>query len=134
MNDSTTRATLQFADAVCIAKCCADYGGGYRQDAALYEAYKDGIATVINALQSAERIGLDDSQVRALHGIGGNQEKLRSAAPLLLEALQELVKDAVAAQWNMRAAAKADPRWDGCAEVFQPRIDAARAAIAAATN
>lgn len=72
MNNSTTRAPLQFADAVRIAKGCTDYGGGYRQDAALYEAYQDGIATVINALQSAERTGLDDSQVRALHGIGGH--------------------------------------------------------------
>lgn len=50
----------------------------------------------------------------------------------LLEALTELVTDMVIAQGNMRDAAKHDPRWEGCADAIQPRIDASRAAIAKA--
>jgi hypothetical protein len=48
----------------------------------------------------------------------------------LLEALRELLTDMVIAQGNMRKAAKRDPAWEGCAEIIQPRVDAARAAIA----
>lgn len=122
MNDSTSRAPLQFADAVRIAKGCTDYGGGYRVDAALSEAYQSGIATVINALQAAQRSGMADSQVRALHGIGGDPEKVRAAAPLLLDALQRVV-----AMWDHHT----DVHGDG---VASPLHEAARAAIAAATN
>lgn len=48
----------------------------------------------------------------------------------LLTALQELLTDMVIAQGNMRHAAKRDTSWEGCAEAVQPRVDAARAAIA----
>jgi hypothetical protein len=48
----------------------------------------------------------------------------------LLAALKELLTDMRAAQKNMRHAANKDPRWEGCAEAIQPRVDAASAAIA----
>lgn len=47
----------------------------------------------------------------------------------LLDALKELLIDMRLAQTNMRAAAKRDPAWEGCAEAIQPRVDAAIAAI-----
>lgn len=50
----------------------------------------------------------------------------------LLEALEQLLIDMTLAQTNMRVAAKRDPNWEGCAEAIQPRVDAARAAIAKA--
>ena len=55
-----------------------------------------------------------------------------AAAPELYDALRELLTDMVIAQGNMRKAAKRDPAWEGCAEIIQPRVDAARAAIAKA--
>ena len=58
--------------------------------------------------------------------------RLIAAAPELYDALRELLTDMVIAQGNMRKAAKRDPAWEGCAEIIQPRIDAARAAIAKA--
>nr|WP_315528249.1 hypothetical protein [uncultured Achromobacter sp.] len=57
---------------------------------------------------------------------------LMSAAPDLLQALDALFTDMIIAQGNMRDAAKRDPRWEGCAEEIQPRIDAARAVLAKA--
>jgi len=58
--------------------------------------------------------------------------RLIAAAPELYDALRELLTDMVIAQGNMRKAAKRDPAWEGCAEIIQPRVDAARAAIAKA--
>ena len=58
--------------------------------------------------------------------------RLIAAAPELYDALRELLTDMVIAQGNMRKAAKRDPAWEGCVEIIQPRIDAARAAIAKA--
>lgn len=55
--------------------------------------------------------------------------KLVSAAPELLDALQEAVKDLVAYQINSRNAAKINNRWEGCAEAVQSSIDKAREAI-----
>jgi hypothetical protein len=52
-----------------------------------------------------------------------------AAAPELLEALQEAVKDLVAYQINARKAAKINNRWEGVAEAVQPSIDKARDAI-----
>jgi len=60
--------------------------------------------------------------------------RLIAAAPELYDALRELLTDMVIAQGNMRKAAKRDPAWEGCAEVIQPRVDAARAAIAKAES
>lgn len=57
---------------------------------------------------------------------------LIAAAPELYQALDDLLTDIIIAQGNMRDAAKRDNRWEGCAEEIQPRIDAARAAIAKA--
>lgn len=59
---------------------------------------------------------------------------LIAAAPDLLEALDQLLIDMVIAQGNMRDAAKNDPRWEGCSEIIQPRVDAALAAITKATG
>lgn len=61
---------LTFEDALKIAQGCLDYSGGYRGDARMFEAYRDGIHTVIAALQKADRNGLADSQTRTLHAIG----------------------------------------------------------------
>jgi len=47
----------------------------------------------------------------------------------LREALRQLLADMVIAQGNMRDAARRDPKWKGCAEAIQPRVDAARAAL-----
>lgn len=57
---------------------------------------------------------------------------LIAAAPDLYHALDDLFTDMVIAQGNMRDAAKRDNRWEGCAGEIQPRIDAARAALAKA--
>ena len=65
------------------------------------------------------------------HDAYGNG-RLIAAAPDLYDALRELLTDMVIAQGNMRKAAKRDPAWEGCAEIIQPRVDAARAAIAKA--
>ena len=64
---------LGFNDALRIAQGCTDYGGGYRHEKDLYDAYQHGIQTVINALNSAAERGLDDTQVSALHRIGSQQ-------------------------------------------------------------
>lgn len=58
--------------------------------------------------------------------------RLIAAAPELYAALLELRADMCIAQDNMRDAAKHDPRWCGCAEAIQPRVDAADAALAKA--
>ncbi|WP_338615770.1 hypothetical protein [Achromobacter sp. E1] len=58
--------------------------------------------------------------------------RLIAAAPELYEALDALFTDMLIAQGNMRDAAKRDHRWEGCADEIQPRIDAARAALAKA--
>lgn len=55
-----------------------------------------------------------------------------AAVPELYEALDQLLTDMLIAHGNMRDAAKHDPRWEGCAEAIQPRVDAARAALAKA--
>lgn len=57
---------------------------------------------------------------------------LISAAPDLYAALDEATKDLVAAQVNARRAAKRDAAWEGVAELIQPSIDRARAALAKA--
>ena len=63
---------LTFEDALRIARGCTDYGGGYRSNDEHYEIYQHGINTVITALMTASKIGLEDTQTRALHVIGAN--------------------------------------------------------------
>jgi uncharacterized small protein (DUF1192 family) len=73
-------AALTFDDAVRIARGCTDYGGGYRGEPELFEAYQAGISTVITALTAAGKEGLSDSQVRALHSMGA-QPAAATTAP-----------------------------------------------------
>ena len=63
---------------------------------------------------------------------GFDDARVIAAAPALYEALDQLLTDMLIAQGNMRDAAKHDPRWEGCAEEIQPRVDAALAALAKA--
>lgn len=63
-----------------------------------------------------------------------DRARLFAAAPELLEALEAAVKHLVAAQCNARLIAIRDPdAWEGVADVIEPSIVAARAAIAKAT-
>ena len=70
-NKEASILNLEFTDAIAIAKGCTDYSGGYRYDPELYEAYQAGILTVVTALQSAAKNGMD-SQTSVLHAIGTN--------------------------------------------------------------
>lgn len=58
----------------------------------------------------------------------------RAAVAELIEAHRELLTDVSIAQANMRRAAAYDPKWEGCAEAIQPRVDAAKAALARVTG
>lgn len=71
---------LRFDDALRIARGCTDYGGGYRGNAEQYEAYQHGIQTVISALTSASKTGLEDTQTAALHAMGANDQAHRGGA------------------------------------------------------
>jgi hypothetical protein len=64
---------LDFDTAIRIAKGCLDYKGGY--DGAEYEAFQQGIHTVIAALKSARDNW--DSQVAALYIIGGESNETK---------------------------------------------------------
>ena len=63
---------LTFEDALRIARGCTDYGGGHRYNDEHYEIYQHGIQTVIAALTAASNLGLEDTQVAALHVMGAN--------------------------------------------------------------
>lgn len=63
---------MNLRDAVKIAKGCHDYGGGYQNDHDS-KIYHHGIQTVINALEHAEAHGLNEFQIRTLHGIGSRK-------------------------------------------------------------
>jgi len=52
-----------------LARGSLDYGGGHRSDGHL-EAYHHGIQTVINVLEHAQRVGLNNTQLAVLHRIG----------------------------------------------------------------
>ena len=71
---------------------------------------------------------------RLIYQAAGEVLKLKAQNADLLAALEELLVDMKIAQRNMRHAATKDARWEGCAEAVQPRVDAARAAIARATG
>jgi len=64
---------LTFDDALRIARGCTDYRGGYR-DTKEYEAYQNGVRTVISALEAAQKSGLDDHQILALYQLGTKME------------------------------------------------------------
>lgn len=51
-----------------IARGCTDYGGGYRSDKELFDAYQGGIYTVITALEASMK--KNDLQLSALESIG----------------------------------------------------------------
>ena len=72
---------LQFGDAVRIARGCLDYGGGYRGDTGKMEIFHHGIQTVINSLEAAQKRGLQDTQVAALHAMGKPNEKAQTRSP-----------------------------------------------------
>ena len=63
-------ATLD--DAIVLARGCFDYGGGYRGQPELFEAYHHGIQTVINVLVSAKKRGVSDTQVNAVFAMGSS--------------------------------------------------------------
>jgi colicin import membrane protein len=126
----------QAARAAADAERLAREAQARREAEAAAQVERERVAAAQAAEAEAARLAKIDADLIAAERAAADAalEKVRSAAPLLLDALQELVTDAVVAQWNMRDAAKTDPRWAGCSEALQPRIDAARAAIAAATN
>lgn len=64
---------LTFEDALRIARGCTDFCGGYRSKEK-YDIYVHGINTVINALESASRTGIEDAQTRVLHAFGAMAE------------------------------------------------------------
>ena len=64
---------LGFEDAVWIARGCHDYNGGHHEDD-LREAFHGGIQTVVNALESVQKNGLD-SQSGILWALGKALEK-----------------------------------------------------------
>jgi hypothetical protein len=68
------KGQLSFQDAAQIARGCLDYGGGYRNNTSQLEAFHHGIQTVINALEAASKAGLSDTQVAALHSMGGEKK------------------------------------------------------------
>lgn len=72
---------LGFGDAVRIARGCLDYGGGHRGDTGHLEIFHHGIQTVINALEAAEKKGLDDTQVAALWRMGFKKPNDRTEPP-----------------------------------------------------
>ena len=86
-----------------------------------------GVAVIFPGGQSGLVGGWDEAGHR-----GGTRYVRGDVAADLLEALEELLIDVAITQNNMRDAAKTDARWAGCAEAIQPRVDAARAAIAKA--
>ena len=71
---------LTFDDALRIARGCTDYGGGHRSNQEHYEIYQHGIKTVITALTAAANNGLEDTQVKALHVMGANDQHNRPAS------------------------------------------------------
>ena len=68
-----TQPSLDFGDALRIARGCHDFGGGHHTDGH-GAAYHHGIQTVINTLEAAEKSGLNDTQVAAVWNIGGEQK------------------------------------------------------------
>ena len=88
-------------------------------------------AAEIEALR-AERNKFRNEYIALWADFGGESEARSHAearAERLAEALREALIDLERSQANMRNAAKTDPRWEGCAEAIQPRVDSARALL-----
>lgn len=63
---------MTFEDALKIAKGCHDYNGGHHGEKE-NEIFHHGVQTVINALESVFKNGID-TQSAVLHAIGSNKE------------------------------------------------------------
>lgn len=68
-----------------VAHGCFDYGGGYRSDDEKLAIFHHGIQTVINALEAAQKNGLGDTQIAALHAVGRQARTPDPAPPPLPE-------------------------------------------------
>ncbi|ARP90280.1 hypothetical protein CAL14_08275 [Bordetella genomosp. 9] len=79
---------LSYADALRIARGCTDYGGGHRGDPVRFEAYQDGIQTVITALTHADP---KDSQTRALMAMGAQPQQPAGWRLVPVEPTQEWI-------------------------------------------
>lgn len=90
-------------------------------EGAPYTPHYSDVAQFVAETISSEKLAIQQANARLI-----------AAAPELYQALDNLFTDMIIAQGNMRDAAKRDHRWEGCAEEIQPRIDAARAALAKA--
>lgn len=79
---------INIDDAVRIARGCLDYGGGYRSDTSKMEIFRHGIETVINSLEAAQKRGLQDTQVAALHAMGKPNIKITNEPPSVAESIR----------------------------------------------
>lgn len=57
-------------------------------------------------------------------------ERILNSHEVLVDALNEAIKDLVASRNNAHSAAKTDDRWEGVASILDERIDACREAVA----
>lgn len=94
-----------------------------REVAAHVEAYARAVAEHSVKEWDAEIEALRAEVTRRIEAFADRAEQLEARADRLAEALRELLIDMKQAQANMRAAARKDPRWEGCAEAIQPRVD-----------
>ncbi len=83
---------LSFDHAITLAAGCTDYGGGYRGDDALFEAYQDGITLVAHVLRKAKEKW--DSQASAVLAVGRDIEidRLKALNAELVTALEKLAR------------------------------------------
>ena len=73
--------------------------------------------------------GIADYTESGHEGLASDMTEAHNAVAELIEAHRELLTDVSIAQANMRRAVAYDPKWEGCAEAIQPRVDAAKAAL-----
>jgi hypothetical protein len=96
---------LSYADALRIARGCTDYGGGHRGDPVRFEAYQDGIQTVITALTHADP---KDSQTRALMAMGAQPQQPAGWRLVPVEPTPEILAAACLAAWPVASAQDID--------------------------
>lgn len=99
------------------------YPHGHHQDLCIANAQR--IVACVNACAGIDNETLIHAGV-VQRGELGDVIRQRD---ILLEALKELLIDVKISQNNMRDAEKTDSRWEGCADVIQPRVDSAQAAL-----